>query len=295
MRLALLINRAAGSFRRLPLEETVAAIVDRLRLGGHLVEVDIRDPAELPMALTALAGDQRLDAVVVGGGDGTVLAAILAGLGVTRPLGLLPLGTMNLLARDLGLPRDPIEAADRLATARVAEIDLAEVNSIPFAIWASLGMHPWMVRRRDHLQRDGMGKWRAMALAAFRALRRYPMVKARLTVKGESFTVATPLLVVTNNAWRHEHLPPSRLALDSGLLEVHVARCQTRLALAWLAINALLGRWRVGRLLETYQAESIQVLSRKRRLMVSLDGEVTVMRPPLMFQARPKTLKVLMP
>jgi len=295
MRLALLINRAAGSFRRLPLEETVAAITDRLRRGGHLVEVEIRDPAELPNALAALAGDERLDAVVVGGGDGTMLAAILAGLGVTRPLGLLPLGTMNLLARDLGLPRDPINAADLLATAHLAEIDLAEVNSVPFAIWASLGMHPWMVRRRDHLQRDGMGKWRAMALAALRALRRYPMVKVRLTVKGESFTVATPLLVVTNNAWRHEHLPPSRQALDSGLLEVHVARCQTRLALAWLAINALLGRWRVGRLLETYQAESIQVLSRKRRLMVSLDGEVTVMRPPLMFQARPKALKVLMP
>jgi len=295
MRLALLINRAAGSFRRLPLEETVAAIADRLRRGGHLVEVEIHDAADLPIALAALAADHRLDAVVVGGGDGTVLTAILAGLGVTRPLGLLPLGTMNLFARDLGLPRDPIEAAGLLATAHPAEIDLAEVNGTPFAIWASLGMHPWMVRRRDHLQRDGIGKWRAMALAALRALRRYPMVKVRLTVRGDSFTIATPLIVVTNNAWRREHLPPSRQVLDSGLLEVHVARCSSRLALAWLAFNALLGRWPVGRLLETYQAESIQVLSRKRRLMVSLDGEVTVMRPPLLFRARPKALRVLMP
>lgn len=295
MRLALLINRSAGSFRNLSLEPTVAAIAARLGAAGHQVETEICAARDLPSALSALAADHGFDAVVVGGGDGTMLTAILAGLGIDRPLGILPLGTMNLLARDLGLPRDPVEAAAMLANAKPAEIDLAEVNGLPFAIWASLGMHPWMVRRRDHLQRDGIGKWRAMALAALRALRRYPMVKARLTVKGDSFTVATPMIVITNNSWRTGQLPPLRPALDSGLLEVHVARCSSRLALAWLAINAALGRWAVGRLLETHRAETVQVLSRKRRVMVSLDGEVTVMHPPLLFRARPRALKVLMP
>ena len=212
-------------------------------------------------------------------------------------LGVLPLGTMNLFARDLGLPRAPLEAARVLATALPTEIDLAEVNAMPFAIWASLGMPPWMVRRRDHLQRDGMSKWRAMALAALRALRRYPMIKVKLTVKGETVTVATPFIVITNNAWRLGRLgpPPSRPVLDEGLLEVHVARCTSRLSLIWLALNALLGRWRVGRLMETFTAEAVRVITRRRRVMVSLDGEVTVMRSPLMFVARPKALLVLMP
>ena len=295
MRLTLLINRAAGGFRRLPLDATVAAIAMRLRAGGHQVAVQLADPGDLSAAMRELAAAEGSDPVVIGGGDGTLLSAIHAGLGVTRPLGLLPLGTMNLFARDLGLPRDPIEAAGLLAGAQPAEIDLAEVNGIPFAIWASLGMHPKMVRRRDHLQRDGMGKWRAMALAALRVLRRYPMIKARLTIHGETIVFSTPLVVVTNNAWRREQLPPSRQALDGGVLEVHVARCRSRLALVWLAINALLGRWSVSRLLESHRAESVQLLSHKHRVMVSLDGEVTVMRPPLAFKARPKALRVLMP
>ncbi len=295
MRLALLINRSAGTFRRMPLEPTVAAIAAVLRDGGHTVEVEVCGHSDLPAALSALAARRDVDAVVVGGGDGTVLTAILAGLGTTVPLGLLPLGTINLFARDLGLPRDPVAAATMLVAAEPAEIDLAEVNGMPFAIWASLGMHPWMVRRRDHLQRDGMGKWRAMALAALRAVRRYPVVKARLTIRGETLTVATPLIVISNNAWRDGRPPMRRTALDQGLLEVHVARCTTRLALVWLAVNALLGRWRLGRLMQTYQAETVRVLSRSRRTMVSLDGEVTVMRSPLVFRARPKALKVLMP
>lgn len=295
MRLALLVNRSAGSFRRLPLEPTVAAIAAALRGGGHAVDVEVCGHRDLPAALSGLAARHDLDAVVVGGGDGTVLTAILAGLGSALPLGLLPLGTINLFARDLGLPRDPVAAAAALATAEPAEIDLAEVNGMPFASWASLGMHPWMVRRRDHLQRGGMGKWHAMALAALRAVRRYPLVKARLTIRGETFTVATPLIVISNNAWRDGRPPMRRAALDQGLLEVHVARCATRAALVWLALNALLGRWRLGRLMETHQAETVRVLSRSRRAMVSLDGEVTVMRSPLVFRARPKALRVLMP
>ena len=282
-------------FRRLPPDPTIAAIAEAFRAAGHDVETVVCWRRDLAGATSALAARRDADAIIIGGGDGTVHTAVLAGLGTTVPLGVLPLGTMNLFARDLGLPADPVEAARRLARAVPSEIDLAEVNGLPFAIWASLGLHPWMVRRRDHLQRNGIGRWRAMALAALRALRRYPMVKARLTVAGETFTVATPLLVVTNNAWRQGPPPLSRPALDQGLLEVHVARCNSRLSLLWLAFNALLGRWRVGRLLETYQAETVRVISRKRRTMVSLDGEVTVLHSPLVFRARPKALKVLMP
>lgn len=295
MRLALLVNRSAGSFRRLPLDPTVDAIAEALRQGGHTVEVIIPPHRDVPAALSALARRRDIDAVVAGGGDGTILTAILAGLGTDKPLGLLPLGTLNLFARDLGLPFDPIEAARVLARAQPAEIDLAEVNGHPFAIWASLGMHPWTVRRRDRLQREGRPKWRAFALAALSALRRYPMVTAALTVKGETISVKTPLLVISNNAWRDEAPPLSRQTLDRGELVVHVAKANSRWDMLKLAFNALLGRWKTNRLLHTFTAEEIHVTSKHRRVMVSLDGEVTVMRSPLVFKLRPKGLTVLMP
>lgn len=295
MRLALVINRSGGTFRRLPLDATVQAVADALRQGGHEVEVDVAGRRDLAAMLSSKALRPDLDAVVVGGGDGTFLTAILAGLGHAKPLGLLPLGTLNLMARDLGLAPDPVAAARQVASGRIDEIDLAEVNGLPFAIWASLGMHPRIVRRRDKLQREGMSKWPAFALAALQAFRRYPLVKVTLSTAGTTTTVTTPLLVISNNSWRDEPLPLSREALDRGELVVHVAKCTSRLALLWLAFNALLGRWKLSRLLETFKADEVRVISRKRRVMVSLDGEVTVLRSPLIFRLRAKALRMIVP
>jgi diacylglycerol kinase family enzyme len=295
MRLALVINHSAGTFRRLPLEPTVEAVAEALRAGGHDVEILLCGRRDLAGTLSSLAQRADLDAVVAGGGDGTALTAVLAGLGQAKLLGILPLGTLNLLARDLGLPADPVEAAIQLAKGRPAAIDLAEVNGLPFAIWASLGMHPWVVRRRDKLQKGGLKKWPAFALAALRAFRRYPLVQVTLTVGGRTTTVTTPMLIISNNAWREEPLPLSRAALDKGELVVHVAKVTTRIGLLWLAANALFGFWRIGRLLDTFKAEEVRVTSRKSRAMVSLDGEVTVLRSPMVFRLRPKALNVLMP
>ncbi|MBR9970641.1 lipid kinase MamU [Magnetospirillum sulfuroxidans] len=295
MRLALVINRSAGTFRHLPLEATAAAIGSALRRHGHVIHTDICGRRDLSTTLAAWARRDDVDAVIVGGGDGSFLTAILAGLGRDKPLGLLPLGTLNLLARDLGLPVDPLAAAALLARCRVAEIDLAEVNGLPFAIWASLGMHPRVVRRRDKLQAEGLSKWRAFALAALRAFRRYPLMQVNLSVNGQTTTVTTPIVVISNNAWAETPLPlpPSRVSLDRGELMVHVAKTTSRLGLLWLALNALVGRWRVNRLLDIFRADEVVVTGRKSRMILSLDGEVTVLRAPLVFRSNPKSLRIL--
>lgn len=295
MRIALAINLSAGTVQRQPPEPLVAAVADAFRAAGHTVETCVCGRRDLAGVLSGLAQRDDLDAVVCGGGDGTALTAILAGLGRDRPLGILPLGTLNLLARDLGLPLDPVEAAATLAHGRTAAIDLAEVNGLPFAIWASLGMHPLIVHRRDKLQREGLRKWPAFALAALRAFRRYPLVRVTLSVGDRQKTVTTPLLVISNNAWHEQRPPLTRASLDRGELVVHVAKVQSRLGLLWLALRALVGAWNTAGLLDTVKAHEVRVTSRKRRVMVSLDGEVTVLRAPLVFQVRPRGLNVLMP
>ncbi|NFV79788.1 lipid kinase MamU [Magnetospirillum aberrantis] len=295
MRLAIVFNTSAGTFLRQPPGPLAEGIAGTFKAAGHTVETIICGRRDLAGTLSTQAQRDDLDAVVCGGGDGTVLTAILAGLGRERPLGILPLGTLNLLARDLGLPLDPIEAAATLASGRAAAIDLAEVNGLPFAIWASLGMHPWIVRRRDKLQREGLRKWPAFALAALRAFRRYPLVRATLSVGDHQKTVTTPLLVISNNAWKERRLPLTREALDRGELVVHVAKVQSRLGLLWLALRALVGVWNTSGLLDTFKAHEVRVISRKRRAMVSLDGEVTVLRSPLVFRSRARGLFVLMP
>jgi diacylglycerol kinase family enzyme len=295
MRLALVLNRAAGGFRRAPFATVQQTVCTALAEGGHQVDVFVVSRRELSRTLSALAARKDLDAVVIGGGDGTVLTAIVAGLGREIPIGILPLGTLNLFARDLGLDLDPIRAAHMLARAQPAAIDLAEVNGLPFAIWASLGMHPWFVRQRDHLQRDGMRKWRAMVLAGLRALRRYPMIEVSLDLEDGPTTVTTPMLFITNNAWRDETPPLSRESLDQGRLEIHVAHCRNRLSLIWLMIETLVGHWRRSSHIQTYRVPQFRVTSQKHRMMLSLDGEVTVLASPLLFKVRPGALSVLMP
>ena len=295
MRVALILNRSAGTFRRLDPESCRHRLVSILEGAGHVVESRLVGRRDLAGTLSGLAARDDLDGVVVGGGDGTILTAIVAGLGRTVPLGILPLGTLNLFARDLALPADPFEAAERLARARPAPIDLAEVNGLPFAIWASLGMHPWVVRRRDHMQREGIGKWRAMLIASLRALRRFPLVDVTLDSGEGAVTVRTPMLFITNNAWRDQPPPLSRAVLDAGTLEIHIAACSGRLSLLLLIVQTALGHWRGSRRLQTFAAHEVRVVSAKRRAMLSLDGEVTVMNSPLVFRARPKALMVLMP
>ncbi|EPY01916.1 lipid kinase MamU [Magnetospirillum fulvum] len=296
MRLALVINRSAGGFRRFRPAATVAAIRDAFIERGHQVELRMIGRHDLPACFAALSGRDDLDAVVIGGGDGTILSAVGNGLGRGRPLGILPLGTLNLFARDIGLPLDPIAAARAVAGGGTAAIDLAEVDGHPFAIWASLGMHPWIVRRRDHLQRRRLPKMTAMAVAALRALVHFPEIDVTLTMdRMEPRRVRTPMLFISNNTWRDEPPPLSRQTLDTGRLEVHIATCSGRLSLVWLAVETMMGRWRTSRRLQTFSASEVEVATPRRRVMLSLDGEVVVMLAPLHFRVRPRALTVLIP
>jgi len=121
------------------------------------------------------------------------------------------------------------------------------------------------------------------------------MIDVTLELKDGPRAVTTPMLFITNNSWKDEPLPLSRESLDAGHLAIHVAACSGRLSLLLLMLEAMIGRWRHSGLIQTFTAKEVRVTSRKHRMMVSLDGEVTVMNSPLVFKARPKSLWVLMP
>ncbi|MCA1619077.1 MAG: hypothetical protein LC795_07150 [Acidobacteria bacterium] len=237
-------------------------------------------------------------AVVAGGGDGTVGSVAGALAGTDLPLGVLPLGTLNHFAKDLGIPLGLEEAARNVCEGRVVSVDVGEVNGQVFVNNSSLGLYPRIVRRREKLQeREGSGKWSALARAGLAVLRRHPFLNVRLDADGRRITRKTPFVFVGNNEYETEGLQlGGRSRLDAGRLSLYVAHRTGRLGLLRLVLSALLGRLRQAHDFDALRAEEIWVETRRaKRLPVATDGEVTVMTTPLHYRVRPGALKVIVP
>ncbi|PYS81761.1 MAG: sphingosine kinase [Acidobacteria bacterium] len=248
------------------------------------------------LARLALSNGSR--AVVAGGGDGTVSAVASLLAGTEKPLGVLPLGTLNHFAKDLGVPLDIEEAARGVCEGRVVAVDVGEVNGRVFVNNSSLGLYPRIVRRREKLrERLGGGKWVAFFRATLAVLRRYPFLNVRLSADGREIVRRTPFVFVGNNEYRMESFQiGGRACLDAGCLSLYVAHRTGRLGLLRLAVRALFGRLRQAKDFDTLRAQEIWVEThRPKRLHVATDGEVVVMTTPLHYRVLPGALRVIVP
>lgn len=248
-----------------------------------------------PAVAAAVKRGARL--VVAGGGDGTVsaVAAGLAGTDVT--LGVLPMGTLNHFAKDLGIGLEQEQAIAVIAAGRQLQVDVGEVNGRIFINNSSLGLYPDIVRDREKRQRRlGHGKWRALLAASITAARRYPVLKVQVQVDGKTLTRRTPFVFVGNNEYKMEGFEiGERAAIDRGQLSLYLTQRMGRFGLLRLAFMALLRRLDQARDFDVLTAHEFVVNTGHRRLRVSTDGEVTVLEPPLRYRVRPGALRVLVP
>lgn len=298
MRLVVLLNGDAGSVDG-DSSAQAEAIREAFAPTGAEVEVYTvagRDLAREARRLSAEDGDR---AVVAAGGDGTVSAIAGALSGTEGVLGVLPLGTFNHFAKDLGMPQSLGAAAEALVSAEVASVDVAELNGRVFINNSSLGAYPRMVAIREQLAESrGWGKVRGAALAAVRVLRNLPI--HRLDLVGEpDFVrrrVRTPFLFVGNGVYsRSDGGIGERERLDEATLEVAVTHAVSRWALARIAVRTLLTRGTPHRDLDLVELRSLEVTARTARIGVALDGEVCSMVTPLVYRTRPGDLRVLRP
>ena len=235
--------------------------------------------------------------LIVGGGDGTISAAAGVVADSQTRLGILPLGTLNHFARDLGIPSDLDEAAALIATGAERRVDIAEMNSRTFINNSAVGLYPLMVVDRD-LQRKRLGRSKrlAMAIASVRTLLRFGHQRLTLTVNDEKAQVDTPLLFVGNNDYQLALPGPGqRDTLDDGKLCVLVMRKKTRAGFIVAAVRALFGRARRDDMVRLDDVARLRVGSHRVRLKVSLDGEVQSVKPPLDYRIRTAALRVIAP
>jgi diacylglycerol kinase family enzyme len=235
--------------------------------------------------------------VVAGGGDGTInaVASVMVGSGV--PFGVLPLGTLNHFAKDLGMPLGREEAVRALAGGRLKKVDVGEVNGRIFLNNSGLGLYPDIVHDREKQQRRlGRGKWVAAFWATVSALRRYPFLSIRLDVDGQRLARRTPFVFIGNNEYKMQGLAiGERECLDGGKLSLYVAQRPGRLGLLRFALRALRGTLGMARDFDMLLADEMEIETHHRRLRVATDGEVTVMDTPLRYRVRPGALTVIVP
>jgi diacylglycerol kinase family enzyme len=263
-------------------------------------QVRVVPAADLKAVVERAAADASIDAVVLAGGDGTVSSGAAALAGTAKPLGVLPLGTLNHFARDLGIPLELDKALLLVAAGEPRAVDVAEVNGRVLVNNCSIGLYPEAVLRRELLRRAfRWGKWRAMLRGGWEALARFPVLGLTLRLPQRTLSLRTPQLVVGNNPYQTRLFQLGRRAeLDRGELWVYVAHSLGRFGFLRLALRALLGRLEQEhdfQALCTTGTLRIETRRAGHRIRAALDGELVELESPLAFRTRPGELLVIAP
>jgi diacylglycerol kinase family enzyme len=234
--------------------------------------------------------------IVAAGGDGTVSTVASALIGSDSILGVLPLGTLNHFAKDLGIPLELEAAIDAIVAGHRVRVDMGEVNGRFFINNSSLGIYPKIVDRRAAQQRSGRTKWLAHFAAALEIFQIYPVWRVRLDDNGRTIGCRTPIVFVGNNPYEVQGLNfGSRKTLQTGSLCVYVLHDTGPFGILRFAASALLGtEWSQAKF-DALCTKHISIETRRRRERVALDGEVYTLETPLRYRVHEGALNVLVP
>jgi diacylglycerol kinase (ATP) len=286
-RALLLINRHARRGR-----EAMDAVLEELAAGG--VEVERHDlPNKRPIPEAIRAHAREVDTVIVGGGDGTLHAAAPAVLETGLPLGILPLGTANDLARSLGIDPDPAAAVRAIVDGVLLEIDLGEVNGHLFWNVASVGLSASI---EEALTKKAKKRWGRLAygITALRALMRMRRFAAALEFDGSIERTRTVLIAVGSGRNYGGGMTIAAAATpDDGFL--HGFSLEVR---HWWQLPLRLPALRSGQLerwpdIRPFTCRELELRTR-RPMRVDADGSIET-RTPARFRVRPKAVRVYVP
>ena len=260
-------------------------------LGFELITESTAHPRDLPDTIRRY--QNQVELVIVGGGDGTLNAAIEGLLDTKLPLGILPMGTANDLARTLRIPTSLPEACQVIANNQVRLIDLGWVNGKHFFNVASLGLS---VQITERLTKEVKQRWGvlAYAFAALQALWSARPFRAEIMVNHQSFYVKTIQISIGNGRYYGGGLTVAEDArIDDRRLDLYSLEIKN-----WWEIIALLPAMRQGNHatlpnVRTWEAQEIEVYTSKRR-PINTDGEITTYTPAK-FRVIPKALAVIAP
>ncbi len=300
-RMALVANAKAGAL--LGQDGGAGTLQEMLRHEAASLDVIPADAGSLPERMDrAVAGGA--ECVVVAGGDGSIACAATVLAGTDKVLGLIPCGTMNLLAKDIGLdPADHAACVRNLADGTVRAIDVgcvtgADGESHLFLCASMLGTPARLTRHREMGRSHGGGllAWAGFGRAAARALWANRSARLVLRCNGRVLERRTPSLTITVNRLDDESGRLfGRTCLDGGRLVLYVVRRASVLRQVWMLLRTALTGTLSAAGIEVIETEALEVTSKRSGLHVLVDGEIRVLVPPLRYTIRPGALRVVAP
>lgn len=272
--------------------EGVEAAQKRLAAAGiEVIAESFSGPGEIVADILRRAG--AVDAVVICGGDGTLMRALPAILKADLPLGVLPLGTANDLARTLGVPDDLEAAADVIAAGALRRIDVGSVNGHPFFNVASIGLSVDLARSLTPALKRRWGRL-GYAVAAMKVLARARRFSAWISEAGKTTRVKSMQIAVGNG--RHYgggNVIEADAAIDDGHLDLYSLEMNDvwKLALGLRTFRSgAHGAWTDVR---TARGVAFEITTRRPR-GVNVDGEI-VTQTPARFEIHPGAIRVFAP
>ncbi|MEL0169304.1 MAG: diacylglycerol kinase family protein [Pseudomonadaceae bacterium] len=297
--LFIVLNSRSGSQDSDAVRATIKRVMTEA--GRHFTLFEAADGSDLDRMTTAAleAARQHQGAVVAAGGDGTLNAVSNRVLGTGIAFGILPQGTFNYFGRSYGIPQDTELACRCLLDAVIEPVQVGLLNGKAFLVNASLGLYPTLLEDRETWkQRYGRGRLVAFWAALATLLRAHRQFKVQLETTGQLRHLRTQTIVVGNNALQLEHLGiHERGALQDNQLIAMTAKPMGTLALYALVLRGLLSRLGDAEQVSSFAFQRMRVRlgNRGRKVKVALDGEVSWMYSPLLFQVAEQRLPLLVP
>jgi diacylglycerol kinase family enzyme len=235
--------------------------------------------------------------IVAAGGDGTVHHVLQSMVNdPNATLAVIPIGTYNHFARDLGIPTEWRAALEVALRGETRVIDTARVNDRFFVNNLSMGLYPELVARREERGRD-YPRWQARLWAVWATLNKYPHVTFTVETAHHAEVIRSHVFMVSNNSYDLSRvgIDAPRMALTEGRLSVYWLPHLSRLALARFVAHYLTGRVVNTPGFRSFRTSKMKVQSRRHHLHVGVDGEVFTFETPLVIIIVPQSLQVRVP
>ena len=236
------------------------------------------------------------DVIMAGGGDGTVSAVASALVNSNVPLAIIPMGTGNLLARQLDLPLQMEKAFEYIAEMpEILFVDAMRIDERHYVLNASVGLSSVLIENtsREDKHRFGFLAYILTGIREFLGLQPYLF---DLVVDDSHYLLRASEIFVSDTALLKEEafLADVNMRADDGQLEVFVIKARTGWDYFSLLIDILQGRSRSTYKMDYYPARKQVRISTKKPLTVQADGEV-IRKTPVIIEVIPRAIRVLVP